>query len=160
MTKEVAAMAVCLDPPYARVKVWMLKELENAARLPRLARRELRAWVGDHAALADLELITSELVTNALVHGGGAWVRLSLEAEELGKRGYWRVTVVDPGRSASVPMPRMPAPGETSGRGLWLVDELTDGCWGTGTRVGERAVWALLPLMGRSQKAASAESGD
>ncbi|MFC5835768.1 ATP-binding protein [Nonomuraea insulae] len=133
----------------------MLKELENAARLPWLARRELRAWVGDHAASADLELITSELVTNALVHGGGAWVRLSLEAEEVGARSYWRVTVVDPGRSASVPMPRMPALGETSGRGLWLVDELTDGCWGTGTRAGERVVWALLPLMGRSK-----ETGD
>jgi anti-sigma regulatory factor (Ser/Thr protein kinase) len=139
------------DPSNTEIKVWILKELENAARLPWLARRKLRDWVSDQAALADLELITSELVTNALVHGGGAWVRLSLEVEELGARSYWRVTVADPGRSTSIPMPRMVAPDETSGRGLWLVDEVTNGCWGTETRVGERVVWAMLPLPGRPQ---------
>lgn len=138
--------AVVSERPYARIKVWLIKELDDAAQLPRLARRELREWIGDHSALADLELIVSELVTNALVHGGGAWVRLSLRLVEEGARRYWRVAVADPGRSSSVPMPRMSAPDEMSGRGLWVVDALTDGCWGASlTQGGERIVWALLP---------------
>ncbi|SEH02429.1 hypothetical protein SAMN05444920_12687 [Nonomuraea solani] len=95
-------------------------------------------------------------MTNALVHGGGAWVRLSLRSEEVGGRRYWRLAVLDPGRSASVPMPRMPALGEIRGRGLWLVNELTGGCWGTElTQVGERVVWALLPLDERSEEPAT-----
>ncbi|MGW4795155.1 ATP-binding protein [Nonomuraea sp. NPDC004297] len=131
----------------------MLQELDQKRLLPRLARQELQRWVRDHPALDDLQLIVSELVTNALLHGGGAWVRLSLGPEKVGGRRYWHVAVADPGRSASVPMPRMPALGEMSGRGLWLVDELTGGCWGTElTQEDERIVWGLLPLNGRSQE--------
>ncbi|MFC4012425.1 ATP-binding protein [Nonomuraea purpurea] len=136
---------VLSDPPYAGIKVWLTREVE-ASRIPALARRELRGWMGDHPALADLELIASELVTNALVHGAGPWVRMSLRSVEERERRYWRLTVVDPGRSASVPMPRMPGPGEKTGRGLLVVDALTNGCWETAvTQVGERMVWALLP---------------
>ncbi|WP_146104134.1 ATP-binding protein [Nonomuraea solani] len=156
--KSVSGMqaAVASDPPCAGIRVWMLRELDQKRQLPRLARRELRRWVGDHPALDDLELIVSELMTNALVHGGGAWVRLSLRSEEVGGRRYWRLAVLDPGRSASVPMPRMPALGEIRGRGLWLVNELTGGCWGTElTQVGERVVWALLPLDERSEEPAT-----
>ncbi|MEV0383386.1 ATP-binding protein [Nonomuraea sp. NPDC050643] len=131
----------------------MLRELDHEALVPGLARRELRVWMGDHPALGELEAVASELVANAVVHGGGAWVRLSLRPEVEGGRRYWRVAVVDPGRSGSVPMPRMPALSEESGRGLWVVDALTNGCWGTElTMVGERVVWALLPLTGRSEE--------
>lgn len=102
--------------------------------------------MGEHPALGDLQLIASELVTNALVHGGGPWVRMSLLPVEEGQRCYWRLSVADPGLSRTVPLPRMPGPGETRGRGLWVVDDLTRGSWGTHcTRVGERVVWALLP---------------
>ncbi|MEV0619333.1 ATP-binding protein [Nonomuraea sp. NPDC050404] len=109
--------------------------------------------MGDHPAVDVLELIVSELVTNAVVHGGGGWVRLSLRPAGVGERRYWRVAVVDPGGSGSVPMPRMAGVSDMSGRGLWLVDDLTGGCWGTGlTQVGERVVWALLPLNGPSEE--------
>ncbi|TDE59931.1 ATP-binding protein [Nonomuraea mesophila] len=123
-----------------------MTEIENPARLPGLARRELRRWIGDHPSLADLHLIATELVTNAVVHGAGPWVRMSLRAVDEGERCYWRLAVEDPGLSASVPMPRMPGPHESRGRGLWIVDDLTRGCWATDrTRTGERVVWALLP---------------
>ncbi|SDL48060.1 hypothetical protein SAMN05421869_12691 [Nonomuraea jiangxiensis] len=134
------------NPPYAGIKVWFVSEIDDRALLPGLARRELRAWMGDHPALADLEAIASELVTNAVLHGEGAWVRMSLRAVEERERPFWRLSVVDPGLSASVPMPRMPGPHETTGRGLWMVDSLTNGCWETSlTQMGERVVSALLP---------------
>lgn len=134
------------DPPYAGIKVWLMGEIDDPALLPGLARRELRAWMGDHPALEDLQIIVSELVTNAVLHGAGGWVRMSLRPVEEGARRYWRLSVVDPGGSASVPMPRVPASDEKSGRGLWLVDALTHGCWETClTQVGERVVSALLP---------------
>ncbi|MEO3872478.1 hypothetical protein ABGB18_27005 [Nonomuraea sp. B12E4] len=123
-----------------------MSEIDDRALLPGLARRELRAWVGGHPALEDLQTIGSELVTNAVLHGGGAWVRMSLRPVEERERRYWRLTVVDPGLSAAVPMPRSPGPYETTGRGLWVVDSLTNGCWETRlTQAGERMVSALLP---------------
>lgn len=134
------------NPPYAGVKMWLFSELNDCALLPALARRELRGWMGDHPALGDLQLIASELVTNALVHGCGEWVRMSLVPTVEGERRYWRLSVVGPGTSEAVPWPRIPGSDETTGRGLWVVDDLTHGCWGTDlTPVGERVVWALLP---------------
>lgn len=134
------------EQPCAGIKVWLLSEIDKRELLAALARRELRGWMGDHQALADLQLIASELVTNAMVHGGGAWVRMSLIAVEEGERRYWRLSVVDPGVSGDVPLPSMPGFEETSGRGLWVVDDLTNGCWGTErTQIGERVVWALMP---------------
>jgi anti-sigma regulatory factor (Ser/Thr protein kinase) len=124
----------------------MVGELDDRALLPGLARRELRVWMGDHPALGDLEAIASELVTNAALHGAGPWVRMSLRPAEEREWRYWRLTVVDPGLSATVPIPRMPGLEETTGRGLWVVDALTGGCWETSlTQAGERVVSALLP---------------
>jgi hypothetical protein len=137
------------ERPYAGVKVWLFSELDDCALLPALARRELRGWMGEHPALGDLQLIASELVTNALVHGCGAWVRMSLVPTVEGERRYWRLAVVGPGTSEAMPLPRIPGPDESTGRGLWVVDDLTRGCWGTDlTPVGERVVWALLPRLG------------
>ncbi|MEV4802484.1 ATP-binding protein [Nonomuraea sp. NPDC049421] len=132
-------------PTYTSFKVWLIDELDNPTRLPALARRELRGWVRDHPALEDLQLVASELVANALEHGRGPWVRMSLLPVQERERPYWRLAVIDPGRTGAVPLPRIPGPDEPRGRGLWLVDGLTGGCWGTDlTRVGERVVWALL----------------
>ncbi|MEV4216740.1 ATP-binding protein [Nonomuraea sp. NPDC049725] len=129
----------------------MIRELDDCSLLPALARRELRAWMGEHPALEDLELIASELVTNALVHGCAPWVRMSLVPIVEDGRRYWRLAVVDPGVSGAVPSPRIPGPDETCGRGLWVVDDLTGGRWGTDvTQVGERVVWANLTAGGRS----------
>ncbi|MFC7593021.1 ATP-binding protein [Nonomuraea antimicrobica] len=123
-----------------------MSEIDDPALLPGLARRELAGWLEDRRALGDLQLIASELVSNAVLHGSGGWVRMSLRPVEQRERRFWRLNVVDPGLSASVPMPRMPGPHEQTGRGLWVVDALTNGCWETSlTQVGERVVSALLP---------------
>ncbi|MFI6712115.1 ATP-binding protein [Nonomuraea sp. NPDC050478] len=143
---EVIMRVTVPEHPCAGIKVWLLSEVGKRELVAALARRELRGWMGDHQALADLQLIASELVTNAVVHGGGPWVRMSLIAVEERERRYWRLSVVDSGVSGGVPLPSMPGPEETRGRGLWVVDDLTNGCWGTDrTQVGERVVWALIP---------------
>ncbi|MGI5273446.1 ATP-binding protein [Nonomuraea sp. CA-218870] len=134
--------------PYSGVKVWTRREIPSLDRLPRLAREELQEWMGPaHPALDDLTLIASELVTNAVVHVPAAlWVRLSLELTVKGARRYWRLAVTDPGGAPTIPMPRTPELHEQSGRGLWVVDSLVHGCWGTElTSAGERVVWAVMP---------------
>ncbi|MDA0631982.1 ATP-binding protein [Nonomuraea sp. MCN248] len=135
-------------PPYSGVKVWSLREIPGLDRLPGLARQELREWMGPgHPALDDLTLIASELVTNAIVHVPAApWVRMSLNLTLEGAGRHWRLAVTDPGGAPTIPVPRTPEFSERSGRGLWIVDDLTGGCWGTHrTRAGERVVWALVP---------------
>ncbi|MGW4412043.1 ATP-binding protein [Nonomuraea sp. NPDC004702] len=134
---------VVSDPPFARVKVWLVRELELPSLLPGLVRRELAEWMGPtHEALGDLRTIATELVTNALVHASAEWVRVHLVPES----GFWRLTVVDPGRNGLVPHPRISSETEEAGRGLRVVHGLTSGAWGTHrTVVGERVVWALVP---------------
>ncbi|NUT09581.1 MAG: ATP-binding protein [Nonomuraea sp.] len=125
------------------MKVWFVGEIDDPAKIPALARRELAAWTGtDHEALPGLRLIASELVTNALVHAAAEWVRMLLVPE----RGFWRLTVIDPGRNGLVPHPRVSEETDESGRGLRVVHDATGGLWGTyRTLVGERVVWALVP---------------
>jgi anti-sigma regulatory factor (Ser/Thr protein kinase) len=120
----------------------MTDEVESR-RVPSLARRELVEWMGpDHPALADLQEIASELVTNAIIHAAATWVRMSLVPES----GFWRLAVTDPGRSGRIPCQRHPLPNVERERGLLIVDSLTHGRWDTRLNlVGERVVWALLP---------------
>lgn len=134
--------AAVSDPPYAGVKVWTTGEVESH-RIPSLARRELVEWMGlDHPTLSDLQEIASELLTNAIIHANAIWVRMHLISES----EFWRLTITDPGNSSETPRARRPRPNETGGRGLLVVDALTNGQWDTHcTSVGERVVWARLP---------------
>ncbi|YCK42590.1 ATP-binding protein [Actinomadura sp. ATCC 39365] len=142
----VTASAVVADPPFAGVKVWLVREIEIPSLLPGLVRRELAEWMGStHEALGDLQTIATELVTNALIHANAEWVRVHLIPES----GFWRLTVVDPGRNGLVPHPRITAETDEWGRGLRMVHGLTSGAWGTNaTLLGERVVWALVPRLG------------
>lgn len=135
--------AVMSDPPYTGVRIWLVGELDDPALLPGLARRELAAWMGPrHRALPDLQLIASELVTNALLHAGAEWVRMSL----LPSGDHWELTVTDPGLCPSAPTPRRLAVDEPHGRGLWVVDDLTQGRWDTShSPAGGRVVRVFLP---------------
>ncbi|MEV0226721.1 ATP-binding protein [Streptomyces sp. NPDC050704] len=98
----------------------------------------------------DAALCTSELVTNACVHAKGADAVLRLAVG--GCLAAVRVTVYDEDL-------RPPAMGEgydgESGRGLWLVDTLTNGRWGTeltaaaplGHSPGGKGVWFELGVV-------------
>lgn len=90
--------------------------------------------------LDPVRLIVSELVTNAVQHGGDR-VALSLLTSSAGLR----LRVRDGGHGH----PRLGAVGQEaeSGRGLWLVDQSVaelDGTWGYTTET--RTAWCVLPV--------------
>lgn len=89
-----------------------------------------------HHGQDSAELLTSELVTNAIRHGSGE-VSVSLSREN----DLLRVRVTDDSRDAPVMAP--PDPLAAGGRGLWLVDELSSD-WGVATEQQGKTVWFEL----------------
>lgn len=116
-----------LDEP-AGETAGALVELEGGLQAPQQARRALEKQFGgliDPAALASVELLTTELVSNAVRHGGTGdgevvLLRLSLAG------GCVRVEVTDNGSGFE---PGPPAPYGEGGYGLFLVDEVSSR-WG------------------------------
>ncbi|MEU2926841.1 ATP-binding protein [Streptomyces sp. NPDC007251] len=108
----------------------------------RVVRDLLTAWDVPEGARDDALLVTSELVTNALVHTAGTRIacRLRRMADRL------RIEVEDQAGGPVLPAARCPGPEDQHGRGLFLVDTLSRD-WGVtpvGGRPG-RVVWAELP---------------
>jgi anti-sigma regulatory factor (Ser/Thr protein kinase) len=110
----------------------------DAAAIARDALLQLEDVLGPRL-LEDLRLVTSELVTNAVRHGGcGSDLLLRVDA-----RATPVLVEVEDGGPGFVPV-YPPRPGELSGWGLCLVDRLADR-WGVAvTGIGTR-VWAELP---------------
>ncbi|MFE6689291.1 ATP-binding protein [Streptomyces sp. NPDC057743] len=106
-------------------------------------RRELRELLGrwappDGRAPADPEvavLLTSELITNALLHTEGGAV-VTVRVTDL-----LRVEVRD--FATRIPEPRAPSVAGTSGRGLTLVRALADN-WGVRSEGVGKCVWFEL----------------
>ena len=115
--------------------------LPPTRQAPATARAFLRgAGCSAHHArvLDEAELLVSELATNAVLHGTPP---ISVQVECDGSRGL-RVSVTD--GSAEAPLRREAGPQDGSGRGMLLVDVISDR-WGVQTRPGEgKAVWFQL----------------
>ncbi len=92
------------------------------------------------ARLEDLRLLVSEVVTNAIRHGGGDEAPVRLRILEDGD--HVRVEVQDPG-AGFAPPDLDPDPERAGGWGLWLVEQLADR-WGISNR-GGTCVWFELP---------------
>ncbi|TWV55626.1 ATP-binding protein [Streptomyces misionensis] len=113
----------------------------GAAR--RVVRELLAAWGIPEGVRDDALLVTSELVTNALVHAGGNRItcRLDGTAERI------RIEVEDEAGDEDVALPVAcrPGPDDQHGRGLLLVDAVSRG-WGVAFPPGRpaRVVWAEL----------------
>src|SRR4051812_40954006 len=111
-------------------------------RAPADARRfamvTLLAW-GHRRALPLVELVLSELVTNAVVHGA-APIELSLHLD--GDRLHVAVTDAAP---AAVPQHRQPVPGREGSYGLGLISSVSED-WGYTVGDGCKTVWAELDL--------------
>jgi anti-sigma regulatory factor (Ser/Thr protein kinase) len=82
---------------------------------------------------ADLSLLTSELVTNAIRHGARGADDDVVELVVWRADGHYWLAVSDPGSGA--PEPARPGPEGENGRGLLLVEGLA-------------AAWAVVPRRG------------
>ncbi|MEX3105078.1 ATP-binding protein [Streptomyces sp. ST1020] len=110
-----------------------------------LARRHvttlLTSW-GHPALTLNAALITSELCTNAILHGrlpGRLYrVETSLTAKSL------RIAVTDP-KGEALPEHRTPTPDTTTGRGLLIVQHLANR-WAVEHLTVGKTVWAELDL--------------
>jgi anti-sigma regulatory factor (Ser/Thr protein kinase) len=126
--------------------------LPRNASAPERARTELRRRLADQVpadTLRDVELVVSELVTNAVLHGAGTLVlRLELDDD-----GCIQGDVVDEGGGFEYEL-RQEGFEQVGGRGLFLVDRLTDR-WGV--HEGTTHVWFAVQVP--SDRAADAEPG-
>lgn len=118
-------------------------KLEHAAWVPKLrhiARARLSLW-GIDELIDPAELLISELVTNAVTHGRGNSVHLLFSCTP-GPPASVRIEVDD--GAASSPCPKSAGPYDEGGRGLRIVEMITEeygGRWGTG---GDGRIWCTL----------------
>jgi anti-sigma regulatory factor (Ser/Thr protein kinase) len=121
---------------------------QSARMARRLTRNTLRDW--NMASLVeDAETIVGEFVANAVTHGAAlardrrpAVESLGLGLRLLRRTGEVICAVLDP--SDVAPVLKEPAGGEEAGRGLQMVDALSD-VWGWSPVAGRgKAVWAIL----------------
>ncbi|MFF9206113.1 SpoIIE family protein phosphatase [Streptomyces sp. NPDC014986] len=101
----------------------------------RLIRTAVAAW-GAPERTDEIELVADEMITNVLMHTEGSAV-LTLRLLTGGGRRV-RVEVED--SSSALPRPREAGESGVSGRGLLLVETLTD-VWGVEARGGGKCVW-------------------
>ncbi|WP_440100959.1 ATP-binding protein [Streptosporangium sp. H16] len=125
--------------------------LDSAYESVGRARRETREALGpDHVLLPDVVQVVSELLANAVEHADrglvGDLIGLTLTAT----LDSVHVEVSDPGSASRAPyIPRDLPPGAGRGRGLFIVDRLSGGRWGTrehGPGLG-RTVWCAVPYV-------------
>ena len=116
---------------------------ESAGRARRSARTMLTDWRLGHL-VEDVDLVVSELVTNALLHTGASEDgsdKIRLELDLNGRRLTLRVVDSSP----LPPMPEEAADTAESGRGLLLVDALAAE-WDWEDLPDGKAVWAAFDL--------------
>ncbi|MFC6086155.1 ATP-binding protein [Sphaerisporangium aureirubrum] len=120
---------------------------ESASR----ARAEVRDWLGeDHPCYEPARLAVSELVTNAIRHPRlnttptpqPVTLRLLMTGTHL------RIEVTDHGRGTPTLRTSSPSPLSEGGRGLPIIDHLSEGHWDTHPNLTGpgRTVWCELSL--------------
>ncbi len=114
-----------------------------------VARRLLAEWLNRWHCPPDTvetaQLVVSEFTTNAVLHTDSARIVCRIQQSER----WLRIEVHDQGTGVLALTPRSADTDATNGRGLQLVDALTDS-WGDipASRTRGRVVWAELRLGG------------
>ncbi|HEV2637250.1 MAG TPA: ATP-binding protein [Actinocrinis sp.] len=141
-------------------------ELPAAAESVRLSRCIVKAILHDWRSRVDpdvVELLTSELVTNALLHGVppelADTAQITVDVSET--PGGLQVEIHDPGRGAGrQAAPTQAAAHDENGRGLTIVGALA-ASWGeTCTLVGRSVYFVVLAPMPTQEKKRLAEAQD
>lgn len=97
---------------------------------PAAARRMLDGFRGqlDDDVIDRGALVVTEVVTNSLTHAGVTAAQpIDLSIQE--SPGCLRIEVTDEGTAGFDPVVTLPYVGQSSGRGFWMIDQLTDR-WG------------------------------
>ena len=111
-------------------------DLRSGSQARRFVTEALERW-DCGSALDTVQLLVSELVTNAIVHAGSRPnVAVLLMPKAI------RVEVAD--QAAVQPAPRDATDDDESGRGLFLLDELSS-AWGVDSSEGGKTVWFEVP---------------
>ena len=137
---DVAVLAALVPPDAGSPSRRVQRSLPAQSRSVPLARSWAEGWLVGSEAAPDLKdlvlLVVSELVTNAVSQGDGM-VRVTLEADD----ASLLVEVFDSGHR--LPSLSDAAPDDTGGRGLHLVDAVSD-TWGVREELHGKTVWARL----------------
>lgn len=145
LVHEDFAMNTTVAPPLADGLLARRARLGAGPGAAAEARARIRDAIADWGLpvdAGDALLLTSELVANAVVHGGGGAVTLSVRVAG----GRLRVDVHD--TSGDLPAPAGdPGAGAVSGRGLMLVEALAEE-WGSYRCPGGKAVFFTLAPSG------------
>ena len=116
--------------------------LPNDLRAPREARIAIERFLA-RAQLPqlsdDAQLLTSELVTNAVRHAHGP-----IDVRAYVRDGFLRLEVAD-SEVEHAPVPRSAGPEDQGGRGMELVDRMS-ARWGWRARGHVKVVWLDLPV--------------
>lgn len=128
--------------PSPRRRRWQLpSDPATISRARRAVSRACEAWGIAEAPAA--ELVVSELVANAVLHG---WGRVGLQLQDTGDG--LRIEVED--GNPAPPVAGEYVPGRVGGFGIHIVDRLAD--WGWRPTAGGKVVWARLrPGAGRDE---------
>ncbi|MGW4892682.1 ATP-binding protein [Kitasatospora sp. NPDC004240] len=111
---------------------------ESCPLARRLVLSVLQSWEL-HQQLEAGELLTSELVSNAVRHAGGRTIGLQITR----RPGWLRIEVRDSSRSLPCMIMADPLPVNERGRGLVVVDDLADR-WGADLLPRGKGVWFEL----------------
>jgi serine/threonine-protein kinase RsbW len=112
---------------------------------PAAARRALDRLGGqlEEDVIDRSALVVTEVVTNSVTHAGlTAAQPIDLNIQVL--PGCLRIEVTDEGSGGFAPVVTLPHPGQDSGRGFWMVDQLADR-WGVDVTRSTR-VWCEFDL--------------
>ncbi|MDQ1012439.1 anti-sigma regulatory factor (Ser/Thr protein kinase) [Streptomyces sp. V4I23] len=130
-----------------RVDFALAADPAHIATARRQVTANLRCWNLDHMA-DDAALITSELVTNAVLYGRTETVTVRLAECGTPADPQLLITVTDESPAQPVPEATSPAAVEEHGRGLHILQCLAS-CWGTIAKpCGGKVVWATLAVSG------------
>ncbi len=132
--RDAGTLELLGDPSVEEVRLVSRPESASAAR--RLTVAVLRAWQMPHVG-ESCELLVSELVGNAVRHTGAQTFGLRM----LRRRGWIRIEVRDPSRALPCLLPVREL--DISGRGLFLVDKLSDR-WGVDLLPRGKTTWFEL----------------